>query len=152
MLIGTPFTNAYNWYERLFVPVNRWSASLVPMSLFARLQAQMLSKHNPAVRDYAEKATRQLTHERWLRLWNAITRMESRDDLARISCPTLVLEGEDDWMTHRQQAYMVQHIRQATHHIVPKAGHVTNVDNPEAVNSLIDAFLRTPDVQNRLPE
>ena len=141
ILIGTPFTNTYNWYERLFAPINRWSSRFVPMSLFAWLQARMLSRHNPAIRAYVEQATRQLHHERWLRLWQAITRMESRELLANIRCSTLILEGAHDWMTRRQQAHLVRHIRHTTHHLIPWAGHATNRDNPVAVNQRIAAFL-----------
>lgn len=54
ILIGTPFTNTYNWYERLFVPVNRRSSRFVPMPLFAWSQARMLSRHNPAIRAYID--------------------------------------------------------------------------------------------------
>jgi pimeloyl-ACP methyl ester carboxylesterase len=140
VLIGTPFTNGYNWYERLAMPVNRFSQRLMPMSLIARSQAQALSKR-PAVQAYAEAATSQLSHDRWVRLWNAITRMESRADLARISCPTLILEGDGDWLTHRQQAEMAASIAGAQHQIILDAGHGTNLDSPEAVNQAMAEFL-----------
>lgn len=140
ILIGTPFTNSYNWYEKLLVPVNRFSQRLMPMSLIARSQARILSEQ-PAVREYAEAATSQLNHDRWVRLWNAITHMESRADLPRIACPALILEGDGDGLTRRQQAEMATGIAGAQHQIIPNAGHATNLDNPEAVNQAMVKFL-----------
>ena len=140
ILVGPPFTNSYNWYERLVMPVNRFSQRLMPMSLIARSQARALSDR-PAVQAYAEAATAQLSHDRWVRLWDAVTRMESRADLPRIACPALILEGEGDWLTHRQQAEMAASIAGAQHRMIPNAGHATNLDNPEAVNEVMAEFL-----------
>jgi pimeloyl-ACP methyl ester carboxylesterase len=95
----------------------------------------------PAVREYAEAAAGQLSHDRWVRLWNAVTRMESRADLPRIACPTLILEGEGDWLAHRQQAEMAASITGAQHWMIPNAGHATNLNNPEAVNEAMAEFL-----------
>lgn len=142
VLIGTPCTNSFDWYERLLMPVNRFSQRFVPMRLAARLQAQALGKYNPQVRPYITEVVAQMPLERWVRLWNAISRMESRADLARVVCPTLLLEGDDDWMTHRQQAYLAAQIRGAVHQIIPRAGHATSLDNPQAVNQAIRAFVQ----------
>jgi pimeloyl-ACP methyl ester carboxylesterase len=67
--------------------------------------------------------------------------MESRADLPRIACPTLILEGDGDWLTHRQQAELAASIAGAQHRMIPNAGHATNLDNPEAVNQAIVEFL-----------
>jgi 3-oxoadipate enol-lactonase len=141
ILIGTPFTNSYNWYERLAKPINRLSQRLMPMPLIARWQAQAMARHEPTIGQYAEQATLQLTHDRWVRLWDAISRMESRDNLSKIRCPTLILEGDGDWMTHRQQAAMATQIVGSQHQIITDAGHATNLENPLAVNQAIAEFL-----------
>ena len=67
--------------------------------------------------------------------------MESRADLPRIACPTLILEGEGDWLTHRQRADMAASIAGAQHRMIPNAGHATNMGNPEAVNEAMTEFL-----------
>src|SRR5690625_3956561 len=46
ILIGTPFTNTFNWYEKLFVPFNRWSSRLISMKQSAKLSAKMLATFN----------------------------------------------------------------------------------------------------------
>lgn len=141
VLIGTPFTNAFNWFEKCFVPFNRWSSRMIPMRLTGRIQAAMLSKYNPDNRAYIEEAFNMLTQERWLRLWDAITRMESREHLDHVQCPVLLLQGEHDTMIKRQQKYMHSKIRNSELHIIPRAHHATNLDNPNAVNEQISRFL-----------
>jgi 3-oxoadipate enol-lactonase len=141
ILIGTPFTNTFNWYEKLFVPFNRWSSRLIPIRWSGSIQARMLSRFNPDNKQYIEQAFGHLTHERWIRLWDAVTRMESRDDLGKIQCPTLLLQGDHDTMIMRQQAYMQSNIKQAELRIIPNAHHATNLDNPQEVNRQIESFL-----------
>ncbi len=102
ILIGTPFTNTFNWYEKLFVPFNRWSSRLLSMKHSARLSAKMMSKFNPDNQTYIEEAVQMIPHNNWIRVWDAITRMESRDSLHKVAFPTLLLCGDHDTMTLRQ--------------------------------------------------
>ena len=55
--------------------------------------------------------------------------------------PFLILEGDDDWLTHRQQASLAAQIAGAQHRIIPNAGHATNLDNPQRVNQAMAEFL-----------
>lgn len=142
ILLGTPFTNTFNWFEKLFVPFNRWSSRIIPMRLSGRLQASMLSKFNPANKAYIEKAFAQIQHDNWIRVWDAVTRMESREDLQKIDCPTLILQGDHDTMIRRQQEYMKAHITKSELKIISNAQHATNLDNPDEVNEQIQSFLQ----------
>ncbi len=142
ILIGTPFTNTFNWYEKLFVPFNRWSSRLISMKQSAKLSAKMLSKFNLDNQAYIEEAMQMIPHHNWVRLWDAITRMESRDGLHKVVCPTLLLCGDHDTMTLRQQSYMETHIPGAELRIVKDAHHATNLDNPQEVNRFVEQFLK----------
>ncbi|MHB1293539.1 MAG: alpha/beta fold hydrolase [Anaerolineae bacterium] len=142
ILIGTPCTNAFNAYERIVVPMNRFSQRILPMPTLARWTAAALGGRNLETRTYIEQTMAAIPHEQWVRLWHAVTSMESRDELGRIACPTLILEAEGDTLIHRQQVYMAAHIPGAEHRMVPGAGHATTLDNPAEVNSLIRAFLQ----------
>lgn len=141
ILIGTPFTNAFNWFEKCFVPFNRWCSRIIPMRITGKLQASVLSKYNPDNRAYIEEAFNMLTQDRWLRLWDAVTRMESGEHLGHVQCPVLLLQGEHDTMVKRQQNYMHAKIRNSELHMIPGAHHATNLDNPDAVNEQILRFL-----------
>lgn len=144
VLIGTPFTNAFNRFERLAMPLNRWSTRVLPMSWQAGLQARVLSDV-AATRAYAADATGSIPHDHWVRLWDAISRMESRPDLERIACPTLVISGGQDRLAGRQQKALVAGVAGAEHVVIPGAGHGTNLDAPEAVNAAIRQFLAALD-------
>src|SRR5690625_968894 len=141
ILIGTPFTNKFNWFERIFVPVNRFSSRFIPMRTMAKLQARTLAKHNPEIGSYILDAVTAIPLKNWIRLWGAITRMESGDQLHRIQCPTLILQGEFDTMIMRQQQTLAKRLQQATLTVIKDAHHATNLDNPDAVNQAIRQHL-----------
>lgn len=141
ILLGTPFTNAFNWYEKILVPFNRWSARFIPMKVLGKIQANLLSKFNPSNKQYIEQAFSLLSRDNWVRVWSAVTRMESKNELDRIGCPTLILQGDHDTMIKRQQAYMHAKIKQSALITIKNAYHATNLDNPEEVNKHIKRFL-----------
>lgn len=142
LLIGTPFTNTFNRYEKLLVPLNRFSSLLIPMQMMANMQANMLSNFNPHNRAYIQEAVLQIPKSNWIRLWDAITKMESKGDLDKIQCPTLIMYGDHDTMIERQQQYMSEEISNAELEVVKNANHATNLDNPEEVNHYIKDFLK----------
>ncbi len=140
VLIGTPFTNRFNWFERYVLPVNRLSMRFLTPGLIGVSTALILGR-NPETRRYIVSATRAMRHNHYVRLWNCISRMESRHLLGEIQCPTLILEGDGDWFVHRQQAELTRLIPGAQHQLIPDAGHATNLDNPAAVTEAMQRFL-----------
>ena len=147
ILLGTPCTNAFNWYEKIFVPINRLSSRIIPMKLSGKIQADMLSKFNPNNRDYIEEAFSLITRKNWIRVWDAVTRMESSNDLEKICCPTLIMQGEHDTMIKRQQEYMQSKIKGSQLKIIKNAHHATNLDNPSEVNECISGFLQKNNIK-----
>jgi 3-oxoadipate enol-lactonase len=70
-------------------------------------------------------------------------RPDSSDLLSTITCPTLVIVGEDDQATPiAESQYMAQRIPGATLVTIPQAGHLSNFEQPEAFNRAIDSFLK----------
>jgi pimeloyl-ACP methyl ester carboxylesterase len=69
-----------------------------------------------------------------------INRADARPLLASIACPTLVLVGDGDLLTPPELAQeIVDGIRGARLVVVPDCGHLSTVEQPEAVNrALID--------------
>ena len=61
--------------------------------------------------------------------------------LPAIDKPTLVVVGENDTPFLAATDYMVAKIPGAEKAVVPKAGHSANIDNPEAFNAVVGAFL-----------
>ncbi|HLA79146.1 MAG TPA: alpha/beta fold hydrolase [Vicinamibacteria bacterium] len=71
-------------------------------------------------------------------------RADSTPTLREIRVPTLVMVGEEDVLTPPPEAEaMVQAIAGASLTVIPKAGHLANLENPEAFNQALLGFLGT---------
>lgn len=72
----------------------------------------------------------------------ACDKFDVMDELAGIGCPTLVLCGEDDKLTPPKYAhYLRDNIPRATLAIIPQAGHMVMMEQPDSVNDAIQRFL-----------
>src|SRR5207302_10224618 len=71
-------------------------------------------------------------------------RVDGRADLARISCPTLVLCGREDAVTplalHEEMAAAIPGARLV---VVEKSGHLSPLEQPEAVTAAMREWLLT---------
>ena len=72
--------------------------------------------------------------------------MEERPDstplLRNLKVPTLVIVGEEDLASPPTEVQsMAEHIPGAKFTIIPKAGHVSNLEQPELFNQSIQEFL-----------
>ncbi|MBP7564427.1 MAG: alpha/beta fold hydrolase [Burkholderiaceae bacterium] len=65
-----------------------------------------------------------------------------RAALARVTCPVLVIVGDADRLcpvdAARELADALPH---AEFHVVPDAGHMVTIEQPDAIDALLDAFL-----------
>lgn len=141
VLIGAPFTNSFNWFEKWTVPLNLLSVRLLPLETTAKLTADAVSKITPATRSIVEQGFGFMTHDQFVRQWAGNLRMETKHDLHKVHCPTLILHGEKDTLVARQQKALAAGIAGAEFYSIPNAGHLTNLDNPQAVNQHIQQFL-----------
>lgn len=71
-------------------------------------------------------------------------RGDSTDLLASISCPTLVIVGAEDIITPPSiaQDYAAK-IEDAQYVVIPNAGHLSNLEQPETFVSVLSGFLGT---------
>ncbi len=71
-----------------------------------------------------------------------ITRPDSRDFLPHISCPTLIICGMQDALTppkvHQEMADLIP---AAAFHRIENCGHLSTMERPDVVNSLMQGFL-----------
>ncbi|MEN8226587.1 MAG: alpha/beta hydrolase [Bacteroidota bacterium] len=64
-------------------------------------------------------------------------------DLNRINVPTLILWGDQDFLTDREKAeIMHKQIKSSELKIIPGAGHMSTVEEPVIVNEMIIDFLK----------
>jgi pimeloyl-ACP methyl ester carboxylesterase len=61
--------------------------------------------------------------------------------LRRLQMPVLLLVGEHDEACVPVHAFMGRTIPNAVHHVLPDAGHLTNLEAPDAFNCLVAEFL-----------
>jgi 3-oxoadipate enol-lactonase len=74
----------------------------------------------------------------------AIAQMDLRDDLARITAPTLVIGAEHDQSTPPEKSREIaEGIPGAALVVIPDAAHIANVEQPEAVSNQILDHLTT---------
>jgi pimeloyl-ACP methyl ester carboxylesterase len=72
-----------------------------------------------------------------------ISRNGITSELVNIRCPALILWGEEDRLTDKKKAEMMQvHIDNSTLKIIPGAGHMSTVEEPAFINKAIIDFLR----------
>lgn len=72
----------------------------------------------------------------------ACDRFDVSDQVSTIACPTLVICGAEDKMTPPRYAeHLAQQIPQARLVIIPQAGHMVMLEQPEAVAQTLRSFL-----------
>ena len=69
-------------------------------------------------------------------------RPDSSGDLAKIDIPTLILVGEEDGVTPPEASRkMHEHIGGSRLEVLPGAGHLSNLETPEAFDNALAGFL-----------
>jgi pimeloyl-ACP methyl ester carboxylesterase len=72
-----------------------------------------------------------------------IFRKGVEDELAKITCPTLIIVGDEDVATKPEKAKFIQMaISGARLHVIPGAGHSSCIEKPEVVNQLLSEWLK----------
>lgn len=142
ILIGAPCTNRFNLYERICVPINRFFMKLLPMSWTAMCMSFILAK-SPETKRYIKNTVSTLDHKNFSRVWDAVTRMESQSGLSKIKCPALILIGDHDSLTMRQQPFIHQSITGSKLVTIRHAHHAASLDNPVQVEREMECFLNS---------
>lgn len=101
--------------------------------------------------DPAKASLHALWRERLLSNRRSITRAVSAvlnrqpvlDELEKIKIPVLIIAGEEDVATPPLQSEnMRKRIPHARYHVLPKVGHLSPIEAPDAVNALIEEFIQ----------
>ncbi len=141
ILIGTIYSFTATFYEKLLVPINRWYFKHGNFNLAVKMSHKAYSKVKESTGLYASECLRKIGQNRFAKLWDCITRIDNKDLLKDVQAETLLLHGDLDSTTSRQQKHMQTAIKNCTFTSISKAYHGTNLDNPEQVNCEMDQFL-----------
>jgi 3-oxoadipate enol-lactonase len=89
------------------------------------------------------ESMRRLHKESYIKSIEASVRMDARSDLGHIKVPTLVVVGADDRLTPPEVAREIaSEIPGAALQVIPDAGHLANIEQPDAFNAAVLPFLR----------
>ena len=105
--------------------------------------AESAGKHNEATRDYCYRAMQKFADQkdRFFQIWHAVERFRSKDRLSQIAHPTLIVSPDRFAQAAGQAKRMARTIPNAKRVIVPDAGHMVMMDNPEGFNRALADFL-----------
>lgn len=125
--------------------VDREGPSGVAREMMPKMLSQLTKETNPSVEANVRRLIKQQSP---IAIRTAIHRMMHRPDsmamLPGVAVPTLVITGADDQMIPVDESRrMAAAIPGATLVIVPGAGHLANLEQPEAFNAALTQFLAT---------
>ena len=97
----------------------------------------------PAARQRMRASMEALRVDSYKQALHAIITTDFRTVLPHINVPTLVIVGEQDVVTPpSDSAFLAENIPNALLIPIPEAGHLTNIEKPEAFNAQLSMFLR----------
>jgi len=128
--------------ERIQTAFARPFLRLTPQSTLVRLSASQYGSQNPHVGEFIEQEMGRFDHDTSVRVMSAAFSFSGKHQLGKIRAPTLVLIAENNRRTHAQGKEIAERIPTAKLEIVPDSNHMLNLDNPDAFNAAVQAFLK----------
>lgn len=103
-------------------------------------------KHNI---DSLEKLIPSISVKTNLKLWRLMVREPhiTHEALQKISCPTLVIGGDQDVILPRHTLEIAENIKQSNLWILPNSGHSTPIYYKDIFNNTVNSFFKAPFVR-----
>jgi 3-oxoadipate enol-lactonase len=106
------------------------------------VEVLVASSASAAAREQMLSSIKNLRIEPYKQALHAIITTDFRAVLPRIQVPTFVLVGDEDVVTPPADSiFLANSIAGATLVTIPGAGHLTNIEKPEAFNTALEHFL-----------
>ena len=137
---GVPEAVRQDFLARRLEPLEK---GLTPADIAPGVVEVLVAKSaSPAVRERLRASLTALRTEPYKQALHAIVTTDFRSVLPRIVVPTVVIVGEEDVVTPPSASeFLVKNIAGATLVKIPGAGHLTNIEKPEAFNAALSEFL-----------
>ncbi|MEU6563597.1 alpha/beta fold hydrolase [Nocardia nova] len=91
-----------------------------------------------------------VVYEKMTRLWRKEPEIPLTD-VARITAPTLFMQGDGDWVRVEHSALLARTVSDGRLAVIPGTSHASPLEKPELVNALLLDFLKTDEVIQFLP-
>jgi len=103
------------------------------------------SQQNPALVQSVQDMMTSTSVNGWVGdLRGLAARPDSMDTLAKITCPTLILVGDQDGVTPPPESHlMAERIKGAKLETIPQAGHLSPLEQPRVFNRALRQFLES---------
>ncbi len=129
--------------RNLLALVDREGPSGVAREMMPKLLGKTTRESNPGIEAQVRRLIKQQSPAA---IRGAIHRMMQRPDstalLPQITVPTLVIVGEEDELTPPEDSRRIaEAVPGATLITIPGAGHLSNLEQPDAFNAALTAFL-----------
>lgn len=100
--------------------------------------------HAPAqARDAAVATMAAVPDDVWRAIIRCLTTFDRRADLPRITAPACLIAGSEDANAPpRTMQRMAERLADARFHLIEGAGHLVNLEAPEATNAILAEFLK----------
>lgn len=123
--------------------VDREGPSGVAREMMPKLLGKTTRELNPAIEAQVRRLIKQQSP---VAIRGAIHRMMHRPDstalLSQVTVPTLVIVGEEDELTPPEESRRIaEAVAGATLVTIPAAGHLSNLEQPDAFNAALNGFL-----------
>jgi 3-oxoadipate enol-lactonase len=137
---GVPEEVRQDFLARRLEPLEK---GLTPADIAPSVVEVLVAKSaSPAVRERLRASLAALRTEPYKQALYAIVTTDFRAVLPRITVPTVVIVGEEDIVTPPSASeFLVKNIAGATLVKIPGAGHLTNIEKPEAFHAALEPFL-----------
>ncbi len=118
-------------------------------ALIRRLSNVLISEHSrvnqPALVEYLERTMKSASVDGVTHALRAMAeRTDTTEDVRGLAVPVLVVAGEDDALITREEAEQLADLfPHSSFHLLPAAGHLPNLEQPELFSSIFNSFLQT---------
>jgi 3-oxoadipate enol-lactonase len=129
------------WGERINKAKTQGMAAMVESTL-ERWFSDDFRKHYPTIIQKIAEGIEATSVNGFTGCCEAISHINTFDRLSEISCPTLIMVGEQDHGTPPEMARaMKERMPKAIFHTIPNAGHISNIEQPNRFNQhLLDFY------------
>jgi 3-oxoadipate enol-lactonase len=106
--------------------------------------ASRTREYRPDILDRAAKTLRGIDPTIHAAMWEMIANFDRESEVHRITCPTLILVGDQDVSTPPAASVLLAKLIPASEmHLISGGGHMLPFEAPQAVNNHLLHFLRT---------
>lgn len=131
------------WGERIEQAKAEGMSAMVDSTL-QRWFAEDFRSNNPAIIQEIAEGIASTSVYGFCGCCKAISHINTFDRLNEITCPTLIMVGENDHGTPPHMAEsMKEKMPNAQFHKIPNAGHISNIEQPEIFNQYLMDFYKT---------